>query len=159
MSGFPNRPSRAAFGPTYEDEIPVQDPKRELGADTVNLSMWQVAGAGRTLPMALVLYDPNTESILYQTLAFDPRQELGDISIVRDNAGQYTMTFEATYQDQRGSDIEFLPKFAIAFCQWSTLPGSRVSANAKVNGLDVEIEVLDSNPGYVDPDAIVVAVW
>ena len=39
--GFPNIPSRTAFGPTFENKHPVVSPTRQLDAATMNLVAWQ----------------------------------------------------------------------------------------------------------------------
>jgi S-adenosylmethionine hydrolase len=47
MSGFPIRPSRAAFGPKPVNRRPVRNPAQEMDGPTVgDLLMWQTSGMG-----------------------------------------------------------------------------------------------------------------
>ena len=54
MSGWPNRASRSSFGQQYEDSTPVRDPRKQIGAQQMNLDFWQVAGMGRVSPRAFL---------------------------------------------------------------------------------------------------------
>lgn len=108
MAGFPNRPSRAAYGPTREDERPVQNPKRELGAQDMNVNFWQVAGMGLTAARAVIGVDSlGTPAVanFYQGLAWDPLQQLPDIVVTRNGVGDYTAVFQSTYADEQGTSI------------------------------------------------------
>ena len=108
MAGFPNRPSRTAYGPTREDERPVQNPKRELSATDMNINFWQIAGMGLVVPRAVIGVDSlGTPSVanFYQGLAWDPLQLLPDIIVTRNGTGDYTAVFQTTYADEQGVQI------------------------------------------------------
>jgi len=108
MAGFPNRPSRTAYGPTREDERPVQNPKRELSAEDMNINFWQIAGMGLTAPRAVIGVDSLGTPVnpnFYQGLAWDPRQQLPDIVVTRNGTGDYTAVFQATYADEQDVQI------------------------------------------------------
>lgn len=105
MAGFPDRPDRDAFGPTYENERPVENPKRELGEDVVNLNMWQVAGMGGVSPkvvIAALVPGGGPITVSNQRLAWDPNQGVANITINYIGAGQYTFAFASTYPDENG---------------------------------------------------------
>jgi hypothetical protein len=57
MGGFPARTNRDGFGPTYENERPVRNSKRELGQNVVNLTMWNLAGLTQTGPKVVITAD------------------------------------------------------------------------------------------------------
>jgi hypothetical protein len=155
MSGFPNRPTRTTFGPTLEDARPVTNPQRELGADVMNLAFWQLAGAGAVLPMAIVVYNGATPAILYQALAFDPKSLLGNITSVKNGAGDYRFTFASSYPDENGNATSFTPSAAMAFVQGSA---AQVAAVATLNGQHVDVTV-QNGAGTPTDATIIVAVW
>lgn len=116
MAGFPTRPSRDAFGPTYEDERPVRNPKRELGSAIGNLMFWQLAGAGIVAPMGViqVAVTGGVATTVYQALAFDPKGQLALLTWINDATGQYTITFASTYPDETGTARPFAVRFGDA---------------------------------------------
>jgi len=156
MSGYPNIPTRQDFGPEMENVRPPVMPTRDLSAGQMNLSFWQTAGAGRTLPQALILFDGTIPGIVSQSLAFDPRQELGNITFVDNGVGDYTFTFASTYKDQRGADVAFAPLGAIAVPQ-NVAAGVEASPTL-ISGQDVTIEVVDAASAPLDA-IILLQVW
>ena len=54
MAGFPTRINRESLGPALEDERPVRDPRREIGAQAFGLAWWQTAGLSRVSPQAVL---------------------------------------------------------------------------------------------------------
>lgn len=156
MSGYPKIPTRASFGPTYRDEKPVDDPETELGADVMNLAFWQVAGAGRTLPRAVLLITGATNPVVsYQLLAFDPNGVLAALVVARSGLGDYSITFEATYTDEQGNAVAFAPKAAVPVVQGAA---AGTAAVATVDGQDVDIEVRDIAAAGVD-SSVLLLVW
>lgn len=155
MSGFPNTPTRVAFGPEMENEFPPTNPKRDLEANSINLTFWQTAGAGRVLPKALIIYDLVADSILFQALAFDPRGELSNIAHTKNGTGDVTFTFASTYKDQNGNDANFTPKAATADVQSSTAGDN---GNASVSAQTVNVLVFNVSAVAIDR-TIIVQVW
>lgn len=156
MPGFPNRPPRPAFGPEMQNVREPVIPEKDLAANQMNLTFWQAAGAGRTVPMAVILYDGVATSVLFQVLAFDPKQELGDIAIVRGSAGVYTATFASTYKDEQGADVPFTPRASMV-----ALQNGAVGSKANVfipSGQDVLVQVRDSGEVLID-GTFLLAVW
>ena len=131
-------------------------PEKDLSADQMNLTFWQAAGAGRTLPMAVLVFDGTVPSIGFQVLAFDPRQELGNLAFVKDADGDYTFTFASTYKDQRGVDTPYVPQAAMAFAQ-NAPAGTKAQAFIP-SGQDVKVEMRDIAEALVD-GTFVLAVW
>ena len=60
MTGFPERPVRAAFGPEMKNKHAPVNAETDLSADQVNLDFWQMAGAGRVLPMMVLMFNGTT---------------------------------------------------------------------------------------------------
>lgn len=156
MSGFPNRPARVAFGPQMQNVRAPVIPEKDLSANQMNLTFWQLAGAGRTLPMAVLLFDGAAPAILYQTLAFDPRQELGELAFAKAGTGDYTFTFASTYKDQRGSDTPYSPIIGMAMVQ-NGAPGTKAQAFVPV-AQAIKVEVRDIAEALVD-GTFLLAVW
>jgi hypothetical protein len=107
MGGFPTRPNRSAYGPDYEDERPVENVKREIGAGIFNLSFWQIAGIGRVVPKAVLIcsVDDGVITTLNQLLAFDPNGELSLLAWTYNSAGSYSLAFADKYPDELENDI------------------------------------------------------
>lgn len=158
MPGFPNVPTRQQFGPTYENRRPVQNPNRELGADAINLLMWQIAGASRVVAQATVLYDLAAEAVLYQAFAFDPDAKLADLTVAKSGTGIFTATFDPTYKDQNGADIDFRPRMALGAVQQSSPIVAGLEAASFISNLDVTIEVRDTSAVLVDR-VVLLQVW
>lgn len=119
MSGFPNRPTRTTYGPTRENEREVQNPKRELGAETVNLDLWQGAGMGLVIQRVAigVAAAGSPTAHTYQGLAWDPLQTLPDIPVTLGATGVYTAVFQSQYADQDGTLVSTSLKGGIAVPQ------------------------------------------
>lgn len=158
MAGYPDLPTRDTFGPERENVRPIRNPAKELGADEMNLSFWQIAGAGRTLPLVLIIFDPALapgSQVKFQALAFDPQQELPVISPVINGVGSYTWTFETTYPNERGTLRPFTPKAGMAMTQGAA---PEVKAGVTISGQDVIIAVQDAADLGVDAPVIFM-VW
>ncbi len=103
MAGFPTRPSRRAFGPTFRDRAPVRQPDRDVGAAAFNLLCWQAAGAGvvGALAWALLTWDGAALSLAAGGEAWDS-DGLVVPTVARSSAGVYVVTYAATYPDADG---------------------------------------------------------
>jgi hypothetical protein len=108
MSGFPNRISRSTLGPKLQDKYPVVKPTEEVGAATVNLDFWQLAGMNLTAARAL-LYVTATVSAgttVYQGIAWDPDGTLPLVTWTRAGLGTFEFALaSSTYKDEANADI------------------------------------------------------
>jgi hypothetical protein len=158
MGGFPGRPSRNEFGPTYEDEFPVENPKRELGQEVMNLNMWQLAGAGLVSPKVVITatVSGSTVTVTNQLLAWDPKQLLSNIAIAYNSTGNYTPTFASTYPDEKGNAV------ATGLIGGTMLPNSAANINGVVNltsGYEGVLYLFDADAGTpIDADFTLV-IW
>lgn len=152
MSGFPARPGRTAFGPTFEDAEPVRNPKRNVGATLVNLMAWQLAGAGLVVPRAVVACRVNGSAIAVteQLLAWDPKRELADVTTNYLGVGDFRLDFASTYDDESGTATPFDILRCLAFPDTD----SNVIAVAKrLNATQLRVRTFTSNTGAaVDVD-------
>jgi len=152
MSGFPVRPSRTAFGPTYSDAFPVTDPSKELGASVVNLVMWQLAACGLVLPQATIFVDASGSGATTTTqyLAWDPSQALSLLAWVRTGAGVYTCQLAPTYTDMDGNSVATNLKPGKA---WVTEANDKSSAFAKMlDPTKVEVRTYNAAGSAADLD-------
>lgn len=155
--GFPDRPPRIGFGPQMRNKRPPINSETDLTADQMNLDFWQIAGAGRTLPMTMILFDGGgTPAVIFQAAAYDPNQELPLIAFVKNGTGDYTFTFDATYDDEKGQPISFVPRMSIAAAQGGAA-GTKATPLLPV-GQDVLVEVRNAAEALVD-GTFVLAVW
>lgn len=162
MSGFPARPGRSAFGPTYLNRYPVRDNTRQLDATVINLAMWQLAGAGRCAPLGVIHYDGSADTVTAYAFAFDPNGQLtveddpdADVRVEKLGTGTYRVTFAATYQDQRGESVTFVPAAVVPVVQDGA---SQVAALAAVDGQVATIEIRDENNALLDGE-LFIRVW
>lgn len=154
--GFPDRTARTGFGPEMKNKRPPINLETDLTADQMNLDFWQIAGAGRTLPMTVILFDGATPALLFQAAAYDPNQELDPIAFVKDASGDYTFTFESTYANEQGVAKSFVPRMSIVMVQ-SAAVGTKATAFLPV-GQDVQVNVRDSGDVLID-GTFMLAVW
>jgi hypothetical protein len=106
MAGFPTRADRDAFGPTMENETPIENPKREIGAETINLAWWQLGGLGRVSPKIILraTVSGSTATTVYQGFAFDPNSDLANITWTYNGIGYYSFTLSSQYPDENGTN-------------------------------------------------------
>jgi hypothetical protein len=110
MSGFPRRPSRKTFGPTFKNERPVRNPETQASAELVNLLAFQVAGGGLMVPRAWVIFDatggPADPPIIAGAQSWNPdgntTPEYAPPVIARTSAGLYTINYNSDYPDENG---------------------------------------------------------
>lgn len=136
---------------------PPSNPKTDLSASQVNLAFWQLSGAGRTVPMAIILFDGVTPALLMQRLAFDPNQLLPNIAFVKNGTGDYDFTFASTYQDEKGEARAFQPAAAMASTQGAAA-GVKANASNPGGSQTVNVQVLDAADLNVDATFLLV-VW
>jgi len=101
MSGFPNYPSRDAFGPTMDLTREI-NPRRDIGGQRFNLTWWQLAGCGLMVPRAWVLVAANGTRIA-SAESWNPNQESSlHPTTAKIGTGAYTITFAASAPDEEG---------------------------------------------------------
>jgi hypothetical protein len=159
MSGFPTRPNRSTFGPTYEDDKPVVNPKKEFSAALMNLTTWQTAGLGQVVPRAVITGTVSGGAVttVYQGLAFDPNATISLISFTYVAAGRYSFTFTSTYNDELGiaKSLSLVAGTASAFNTTSLFTGL-VNLATAYSG---EVRIFNSAGALADPPAFIVQLW
>jgi hypothetical protein len=132
------------------------NPETDLNANQMNLTFWQAAGASRTTPMAVILFDGATPEVLLQSFAFDPDQLLDTIQFNKLGTGSYNFTFEATYKDEQGQDRPFAPKAAVAMIQGGA--AGDIAVPGFISGQVVPVQVRDAMDANVD-GTFLLLVW
>lgn len=132
MAGYPTILTRAAFGPTREDDGIAPDDARYVGAYHFNLLFHQVAGMNILSPRAylLLVSDGDDLSIVEQGEAWAPDGGGAAPSYSSPGAGEFEFTYASSYTDQRGGSIATAFRFAATFVQG---PGKDVEAYANVD--------------------------
>ena len=158
MAGFPNRPDRDEFGPTYEDERPVENPKRELGQSVINLNMWQLTGVGLTSPKVVITatVSGSTVTVVNQLLAWDPHQDLGNITISYAGTGNYTFAFASTYPNEDGLSV------STGLIGGSVFPNVATNVNGVLNltsGYEGNIRLFDADAGTAIDADFTLIIW
>ncbi len=158
MSGFPARPPRSAFGPTYEETAPVRNPKTQLSAAVVNLFMWQLAGLGLTTPRGKIRATVAGAAVtnVEQKFSFDPAGALVPVTIAYVGAGHYRLTLAATYPDESGTSVSFTCEGAKVVLD-SDL---NLNANVKRTGSQLDIYVFTANTAAAtDPAGFLLLIY
>ena len=156
MAGFPRIPTRAAFGPTFENVRPVRDPRTELDAATMNLLAWQVAGASQTIPLALLVMQPAPPNlgISLHFEAWATAQDGAPPVLEYLGIGSYRVTYPVTAPDENGTAIAFAPRACMAFAQGSLVVVAFAAISAGVITITVQNGV-----GVPTDSAVLLMVW
>jgi len=157
MSGFPARASRAAFGPTRVDDGVVTDPERCVGASDFNLTFAQVAGCNLCVPRAwaLLSWDGATMTVGAAGEAWDPDDGTAP-AVTSSGAGEYLLTYAATYLDHQGNTISTALVAGAAHPQ--TLTAHKALAVPRANGHEVDVRVFDDTE-TADDASVLVVLW
>ncbi len=160
MAGFPTRPNRATFGPTFENEWPVANPKKEWSADLVNLLCWQAAGLSQVVPRAVITgtVSGGVVTTVYQGLAFDPNGTVSKLSFAYAAAGRYTFEFDQTYNDENGN-ARNLDLVAGVVTPMNAAAAFGVGVVNLTDGYSGEIRFYTDTGTQVDPDEFVLQLW
>jgi hypothetical protein len=110
MSGFPNRPDLASFGPDFIDTRPIRDPEREVGASVLNLMKFQVAGLGVVATRAYVAFTAvNPPVLLARAEVWNPRglttAPFQDPTITRIATGNFEVVWNSPVTDKDGNSV------------------------------------------------------
>jgi len=108
--GFPNRPSRTAFGPIYENARPTRSPTKNAGATAFNLSFFQAAGSGLMVPKAWfvgeIVAGPDV-ALAQRAESWNPNGETtGDFAphtLTYNSVGQYSFEYALQVPDDDGN--------------------------------------------------------
>lgn len=159
MSGFPRRPSRAAYGPTFVNVRPVVNPEQEPGADWGNLVSWQGAGLSQAAQRATITGTVAGSAVttVYQGLAWDPDSALSNITFTYVAAGRYSFEFSASYNDQNGNSQSLaLVGGVVAAMNTTSLFTGIVNMT---NGYSGEVRIFNSSGTLADPPAFLLQLW
>lgn len=120
MSGWPLRPDRDSYGPTFQDTAPVRDPARQISAATFNLLCWQQAGMGLLMPRAMLEFVMGVSpSIVQRAEVWNPERStvgaFADPTFTRTGAGNYLVEYPTPVPDENGDDVELAFSAALAF--------------------------------------------
>jgi len=160
MSGFPTRPSRAAFGPTRSDTYPVVDPTRYVAASIFNLEHWQTAGLGVVTPLAwaeILISGADAASLGESSEAWDPAGVYVP-AVSKIGVGHYRITYATTYPDELATTVVTNLRWAMATVQSSTFFHSQCVANS---AYEMDVYVFDAANAADDPTSfsILVTIW
>lgn len=118
MPGYPNKITRNALGPTYQNATKIGNPKEEIDASIFNLMCWQVAGMNAVSYRGVIIgrVDNATIELLSQSFAWDPNGILGPTVLNRSGAGIYSWTLPSAgiYSDMNGNAVPANVTAAIA---------------------------------------------
>lgn len=162
MVGFPRVPARNVFGPYYQNaQPPSRTPERNLNADEVNLTTWQVSQAGRTTPNAigLLIQDPLAPAdYLLDSFAWSLGTAQAFPTVVT-NAGTPTITFPGVLLNERQEATRFVPRVVIVRRQYTSLAGLLAAVqdipSVAIDGQAVTIQI----EGAVADTSLFFAVW
>lgn len=110
MAGFPQRPSRNAFGARKVDAFEVRDPKRQLGQAPLNLMFDVIAGAALPIPFAVAVVDPalNGGGGGFEHLAIMSGVENYGLSVAQTDPLEWTISYEqGGYTDENGTVVTY----------------------------------------------------
>jgi hypothetical protein len=159
MAGFPIRPERDGFGPPLEDERPVENPRKEIGAGAFNLAWWQLAGIGRTVERVTLLgrWDGALMQNDYQAFAWDPEGLLPPIIPTRSGVGVYKVTFAANYPDETGTNRSIAIVAHGAHPQPAAGAGPFTAHTLKLSATEIEIRTFSG--GVAADVPFLLLVW
>lgn len=117
--GFPNVPSRAAFGPEpLINKSEVNDNRKEIGAGTFNLAWWQLAGCGLCVDAAYAIIDSGG-NLLHSGEVWDPNGLVAP-SVAHPGAGVYELTYPASAVDETNASHPIVLKAGAVTVQGAT---------------------------------------
>jgi hypothetical protein len=155
VAGFPGRISRAAFGPTMQDEGRIRNPNTDFGASLVNLLLWQVAGMNGITPRGFQLctISGGVLSKGRKWLAWDADGALpaSAFDVVRSGTGVYTWALSSsTYADKDGTMVSVAIDTVLVFPMGTT--NLNMIADVNANGYQGTANAFTADSGAVaDP--------
>lgn len=164
--GFPLRPDRNAFGPSFLDTAPVKDPTTQLAAAQFNLLCWQAAGMGILSPRAFVWFTATGDGTLIgRGEAWNPLRLTGGAyappDIEGNATGDYNVLWPASVPDMDGDSQVVAFSFAHAFVVNGDPTVARVARAAVSNVTPslVRVVVADGSNVLQDGSDVVLFVW
>lgn len=166
MSGWPLRPDRDSFGPTFRDTTAVRDPTRQQSAQQHNLGLWQIAGMGLVSPRAMLVFTASVaHPILARAEAWNPKRLTtgahADPTISRTGAGNYLVEYPSPVPDEEGEDAVLSFGYALAF-PVNADPTTLKHAQAAVetgNTKQVRVCVFSNANALEDDNDVAVLIW
>lgn len=158
MAGFPTRPSRAAFGPTFRNATAgVTNPETHAGAALLGLLAWQAAGnsVAGNLTWALLAWDGAALTLSASAEAWDSTSAVLP-TVARTSAGLYTVTYAASYADETAALITTNLRAAICAAQGTA---ARYAVASIASGRIITVSVFDAAGAAADSDGVLVVAW
>lgn len=108
MSGFPTRFLRSFLGPRLQNAKPVANPEKEVGAETLEPLLWQVAGMnlGASRASLIATWTGSAFQVHHQSEAWNANGAQAHPVLARTGTGVYTYTFAPTYLNEEDQAIE-----------------------------------------------------
>ena len=166
MSGWPLRPDRDSFGPTFRDSTAVRDPTRQMAASSYNLSCWMLAGMGLVVPRAMLVFTASVaHPILARSEAWNPKRLTTGANappnITRTAAGNYLLEYPSPVPDENGADQALSFTYAQAFCVNSdpTVVKHAMAAVIGANTKQVRACVFSAGHALEDNNDLAVLIW
>jgi hypothetical protein len=164
MSGFPNRPDLATFGPDAVNTRAVRNPSRELDAAKYNLLKFQVAGLGVLTPRAyLEFLCTAAVTISARAEVWNPRgltsAPFTPPVITRVGTGNYSVVYASPVTDDLGASV------ALSFASGRgavVTPSAIVLQSVMVSplsGVPNGVKVALFNAAGALADGSIVAIW
>ena len=142
---YPKRITRAALGPKFRDNYPVENPETDIGAAAFNAVFSTAAGLAVVAPRwSLVALYSGGWQIRHQAEAWNPDGAQGHPVLARASQGNYSYTLAASYLDEDGVAVpaELIAVRISPMNDGAGVFGARVSAVAwidPINPLRVQI--------------------
>ena len=158
MSGFPTKPTRTSFGPTYVNRYPVREPNKEIGDTIANQLFWQVAGLGVVSPIAIaqIVFDGAGAGTLgFSAEAWD--SDGGSVPTLVDvGTGIFRLEYSATVNDETGAAIALAFHSAKAYGLSTSTANGLIHAQCEIDatGYKVTSRIYDGSaatPSLFDP--------
>lgn len=107
--GLPARTSYRGLGGTRRDRFRVTNPELQVGAATVNLAHWQIAGMNRVMPLVTLTLNAAGERVSGAEAWNSEDAAPLRVTVTHDTTGQYQIEAASTYPDENGDEqaVEF----------------------------------------------------
>jgi hypothetical protein len=165
MSGFPVRPSRAAFGPKPVNRRPVKNPAQEMDGPTIaDLLMWQSAGMGVVSPVAWIYVPVAAGAIVTANVAhseaWNPDSNQTAPTPARTGAGVYTVQYATQYPDKDGALQTTNLRFGAVFPQGLGAAGHFLNWGiTRTDGRTFQIDLFRNDTAAHDDGTFVAIFW
>ena len=153
--GFPTRISRSIFPQWLMRSLQILKPEECLTDAQINHLAWQIIGAGLTAPLAWFTFDSiGVRLASAESWNGNASALLRPVS-AKTATGIYTLTFAATYPNEKGVAVPLEIKGAKAFPQSTT---ANTVATPSVSGQVVTVKTTTANTGAAIDAACLVEI-